>query len=490
MTTLRILLAAGACWVATAAPADSRSLLLDEVTVCPAIAGDESPPDFSGPGCRQLPGSELDPQGRQLWVRGHVTTPPGLDLERTAVGLFVSGKMSSRAYLNGVFLGENGTPGASREEEQPGLIDAVLFVPPKLLRQGSNELVLRLSAQHSRLTLDRPVHQLQLGAYAPPQDLRLRSYWPSLIPLGALLLGALYWAVLKVSRGGGVGSSTLALMALFAALQVFAEISRGVLPYPYPWHDLRLLAILSLAAAFGLSLLAHVCDRLGVERKTRWLAATGLLTFGAVLLQNGYDNKTAAALLVTSSLALVLSVAGMYRGVPSSSRFALALSVFASILWAAPTRFLDLYFSFVVASLIAFLTAQQARALATERRRGQQLKAALERRNEEPGTLRLSSAGKTEVVPVDRIEYCKGARDYVEIALSDGKKRLHNSSLTQLEGELPTAFLRVHRSYLVNTSMVRTLVRERNGVGRLMLASGAQVPISRRIMSTVRKALA
>lgn len=484
---LRLLLVAGACCLATNTHADSHSLLLGEVTVCPATAGDDSPPTFTEAGCRRLPGSEVDPQGRQLWVRGNVATPRGA--KHTAVGLFISGKMSSRAYLNGVLLGENGKPGASRVDEQPGRIDAVLFVPPDVLREGANELVLKLSAQRSRLTLEKPVHQLQLGAYASPRDLRLQSYWPSLVPLGALLLGALYWVVFKASRGSGVGSMTLALMSLFAALQVFAEISRGVLSYPYPWHDIRLLAILLFAGAFGLSLVAHVCDRLGLERKALWLVATGLLTFGAVLLEAGYDNKTAAALLVTSLAGLALSVTGIRRGVPSSARFAVALGVFASILWAAPMRFLDLYFSFVVAGLVAFLTAQQARALALEQRRGQRLEAALDRRGETPGTLRLSSAGKTEVIGTDRIEYCKGARDYVEIALEDGTTRLHNTSLAQLEDELPSAFLRVHRSYLVNTGRVSTLVRERNGVGRLVLASGVEVPVSRRIMSTVRKAL-
>jgi len=490
MTALRTLFAACACCIVTAAPAGSHSLLYDEVTVCPATAGDDSPPAvWTGPDCRQLSGSELDPQGRLLWVRGHVTVPSGMDVERTAVGLLVSGKMSSRAYLNGVFIGRNGVPGASRSDEQPGRIDTVLFVPPGILREPSNELVLQLSAQHSRLHLESPVHQLQLGRFALPEDRRLRSYWPSLVPLGALLLGALYWIVLKTSRGRGVGSLTLALMALFAALQVFAEISRGVFAYPYPWHDLRLLAILSFATAFGLSLVAHVCDRLGVKRKTYWLSATGLLTIGAVLLQDGYDNKTAAVLLVTSLVGLVLSVTGIRRGVPSSLRFALALGLFASILLAAPTRFLDLYFSFVVAGLVAFLTAQQARALASEQRRGQQLEAALDRQSVTSGELSISSAGKTEVIATDRIEYCKGARDYVEIALSDGTTRLHNTSLTRLENELPSEFLRVHRSYLVNTATVGTLVRERNGVGRLMLASGAEVPVSRRIMSTVRKAL-
>ena len=90
---------------------------------------------------------------------------------------------------------------------------------------------------------------------------------------------------------------------------------------------------------------------------------------------------------------------------------------------------------------------------------------------------------------VDQITHCSGAGDYVELNFADGGKRLHSGSLNELEGELPPAFIHVHRSHIVNTAFVESLERESSGVGRLRIGTGAFVPVSRRIMPTVRRAI-
>ena len=76
-----------------------------------------------------------------------------------------------------------------------------------------------------------------------------------------------------------------------------------------------------------------------------------------------------------------------------------------------------------------------------------------------------------------------------ELHFADGGKRLHSGSLNELEAELPPAFLRVHRSHIVNTAFVESLQREPSGVGRLRMTTGEFVPVSRRIMPTVRRAI-
>ena len=77
----------------------------------------------------------------------------------------------------------------------------------------------------------------------------------------------------------------------------------------------------------------------------------------------------------------------------------------------------------------------------------------------------------------------------MELHFTDGSARLHGGSLNELEAELPPAFLRVHRSHIVNTALVESLKLEPSGVGQLRMSSGASVPVSRRIMPTVRRTI-
>ena len=97
--------------------------------------------------------------------------------------------------------------------------------------------------------------------------------------------------------------------------------------------------------------------------------------------------------------------------------------------------------------------------------------------------------GKIELVVVNQITHCSGAGDYVELNFADGSTRLHSGSLNELEVELPPAFIRVHRSHIVNTAFVESLQREPSGVGRLRITTGKFVAASRRIMPTVRRAI-
>ena len=49
--------------------------------------------------------------------------------------------------------------------------------------------------------------------------------------------------------------------------------------------------------------------------------------------------------------------------------------------------------------------------------------------------------------------------------------------------------MRVHRSHIVNMAFVQSLEREASGVGRLFITTGKFVPVSRRIMPMVRRAI-
>ena len=69
---------------------------------------------------------------------------------------------SYEAYWNGVRVGANGVPAATRAGETPGLIDARIEIPQQLLRAGDNLLALRMSAFHARRALAAPMQHLSM----------------------------------------------------------------------------------------------------------------------------------------------------------------------------------------------------------------------------------------------------------------------------------------------------------------------------------------
>lgn len=71
----------------------------------------------------------------------------------------------------------------------------------------------------------------------------------------------------------------------------------------------------------------------------------------------------------------------------------------------------------------------------------------------------------------------------------EGREYLLDRSLSDLEAELaPSGFVRVHRSALVNLDRVRALHTDGSGA-ELELDDGSRVPVSRRSLSTVERAL-
>jgi DNA-binding LytR/AlgR family response regulator len=114
--------------------------------------------------------------------------------------------------------------------------------------------------------------------------------------------------------------------------------------------------------------------------------------------------------------------------------------------------------------------------------------AALTRAASRPDRLTVASARGVELVPVADIVAVVGADDYVELRLAGGRSLLHAARLDRLEGQLPPAFLRVHRSAIANLARVQRL--ERDGTRwRLHLSDGVDLPVSRARLAALREAL-
>lgn len=456
-----------------------------------------NPPPSASAACRPIRVEDIDPQGTDIWIRGRIELDDPAAF-REPLGLFVSAKASSEVYFNGVRLGSNGAPAPRPDLETPGRMDAVFAVPERIMRVGENTVSVRFSSHRGYLRLDRPVHWIALGPYASPVSARLAYMWPSLIPFGIFIAGALYFGIVSITAERRRDPALLAILSLSAALQLGVEISRAIVAYPYPIHDLRLIAIVATSAGFSSALIALVISRFVATRKTAiFFGVVGLMAV-AILFSDGFDAKAGFALLTAVIASAAISLHAAWRGDRQGLLYAAALSTFGVSILAFRAAFLDAAFFFEVAALLLILFAVQAVALERERResaleraRAHELEAALQRASEHetPAVVKVNAAGSVTLIHAAEITHCRGAGDYVELHLADRRSILHNGTLAQLENELPPTFLRVHRSYVVNTSYVRTLSRESSGVGAVNLSNGAEVPVSRRIMPRVREAL-
>jgi hypothetical protein len=102
-----------------------------------------------------------------------------------------------------------------------------------------------------------------------------------------------------------------------------------------------------------------------------------------------------------------------------------------------------------------------------------------ERGKMEQGHIMVPSRRKKVRVDYADLLYVESLADYVSFHLTDGSELSSKQKISHLEKELPDLFLRIHRSFIVNTSKISSFNSE-----EIYLAS-ATLPVSR----TYRKAV-
>ena len=113
-------------------------------------------------------------------------------------------------------------------------------------------------------------------------------------------------------------------------------------------------------------------------------------------------------------------------------------------------------------------------------------------KRDEPRVTRVmvKSAGAVFFQPVDEIDWLEAADYFVKLHAA-GKVHLVSESLAGLEQRLdPAAFMRVHRSAIVNLSRVRELRLDYQNRHVIVLTSGDRVPLSRLRRESLEIALA
>lgn len=86
---------------------------------------------------------------------------------------------------------------------------------------------------------------------------------------------------------------------------------------------------------------------------------------------------------------------------------------------------------------------------------------------------------KLILIEVDNIRYINGAGIYSEIVLKDGAKEIHDKSLSKLEAVLPSSFVRIHKSYLVNIKCVKNFSIYGGSKYSVELDNNESLPVSR-----------
>lgn len=395
--------------------------------------------------CRVL-GGPIDPQGREMWIRAEVPRPE----TTTGAALRIVGVASSQAWLNGVPLGANGTPGFSASSERPGLYEVDYGIPSAAWRPTGNVMVVRLSSFHGGLRLAAPMSQVSIEALRP-KPLAVSTAL-ALALGGALLAAAFGFGVIHALRHTG-SSLMLAGMAGTAAAQALVESLRSLVTYPYPLHVWRLSAIWLLAATFSLLLVLFVARRFhnGGNRGLILLSAGAI---GLTFFAPGFDLKTVGALLV--GLGMSCGVLGLaWRDV--RARWVLAyLVAFIFLALAAPTTFVDFsYFLFAASLLLPLLMLEVVRLGRNDRLREEAFASAATPADK----VAVVTAGRVELVSIADIVAITGADDYVELHLSDGRRLLHSARLDRLGDQLPEEFLRIHRSSIANLAYAEALER-------------------------------
>ena len=94
-------------------------------------------------------------------------------------------------------------------------------------------------------------------------------------------------------------------------------------------------------------------------------------------------------------------------------------------------------------------------------------------------SMAVKDGGQIRFVRLDEIAFIKGGGDYAEIHQRDKRMILDDRTLDKLEKELPESWLRVHKSYIVDSSRIVSLLSHGGGRYACVLDDAAEIPVGR-----------
>lgn len=106
-----------------------------------------------------------------------------------------------------------------------------------------------------------------------------------------------------------------------------------------------------------------------------------------------------------------------------------------------------------------------------------------------PRYLAVEGRGMIEPVPMSSICRIQAAGNYAELVLSDGSVRLYERTMDHLESNPPARFLRIHRSHIVDFSLIASLLVQEGSRYDCELSDGTRLPVGRTRVAALRAAL-
>lgn len=90
----------------------------------------------------------------------------------------------------------------------------------------------------------------------------------------------------------------------------------------------------------------------------------------------------------------------------------------------------------------------------------------------------LKDGGKIKIIPVPNIHYLEAADDYVKIHTQEGAF-LKKKTMAHFEQSLQQQFVRVHRSYIINTQLITRIDPYEKDGHLVLLSTGERLPVSK-----------
>lgn len=98
----------------------------------------------------------------------------------------------------------------------------------------------------------------------------------------------------------------------------------------------------------------------------------------------------------------------------------------------------------------------------------------------------IHELGKITVTGIDKIVYCESENNYTRIHLLNSNL-IVTKPLKYIDSQLPkSSFLRIHKSYLINTDYIKSISRRLNKLF-IVIEPNIELPISRRRKARILK---
>ena len=295
------------------------------------------------------------------WLRQNFLVWPEYLEGKTPAAIFLEGGASVEVYFNGELVGSNGVPAENPDEEIVGNIDAKMFIPTRLFREGNNVLAVRMSS-HLPLQESYEYHlQMRFEPYAGERQNRINDYLPSILLIGAIGAAALYFATGFALSPTNKSALWLSLLLFCVVTQFAAELVRGLFSYPYQWHPVRVSIITLMATLSGVFLNLLIANKFAHPTRVVWslVAAQVILLFIAIRYY-GQDEATYYVLMLGVVASIVQAAFAAFRKKPDALILLVTLLLFSLSFTTDRGQFLDGFYYFAMSAFAISLFVWRA----------------------------------------------------------------------------------------------------------------------------------